>query len=286
MSLSEMTPIGDRRPLTTTRRWTCSSRHPPSRFFERRLTWDRLRRRGHEVADHESVPPRRREDRSPRPNEVGLTDHTDQSTRYVDDGQAGDLETCQQVGDLLDRIIFKHHDGGSGHDACHGRAADRSPYLASLAPIPAVLCRTRQTRRWLKPARVEPDGRGPSGPIRGAYRPITDEPVRHGRAEWPGWVTFATPTAVLRRPGCASTGPHGPDEAHRAEVVTMTRVLVVHHDLDLAGQEADSLRRFGYDVVECGGADQEPLPSACRTAVRPRGASRCARLRRVGERRR
>ncbi len=33
----------------------------------------------------------------------------------------------------------------------------------------------------------------------------------------------------------------------------MTRVLVVHHDLDLAGQEADSLRRFGYEVVECGG---------------------------------
>ena len=30
----------------------------------------------------------------------------------------------------------------------------------------------------------------------------------------------------------------------------MTRVLVVHHDLDLAGQETDSLRRFGYDVVE------------------------------------
>ena len=33
----------------------------------------------------------------------------------------------------------------------------------------------------------------------------------------------------------------------------MTRVLVVHHDLDMAGQEADSLLRFGYEVVECGG---------------------------------
>jgi hypothetical protein len=26
----------------------------------------------------------------------------------------------------------------------------------------------------------------------------------------------------------------------------MTRVLIVHHDLDLAGQEADALRQFGY----------------------------------------
>lgn len=33
----------------------------------------------------------------------------------------------------------------------------------------------------------------------------------------------------------------------------MTSVLIVHHDLDLAGQEADSLRRFGYEVIECGG---------------------------------
>ena len=40
----------------------------------------------------------------------------------------------------------------------------------------------------------------------------------------------------------------------------MTRVLVVHHDLDLAGQEADSLRRFGYDVVECGGPTRSVCP--------------------------
>ncbi len=33
----------------------------------------------------------------------------------------------------------------------------------------------------------------------------------------------------------------------------MTRVVVVHHDLDLAGQETDSLRRFGYEVTECAG---------------------------------
>jgi hypothetical protein len=33
----------------------------------------------------------------------------------------------------------------------------------------------------------------------------------------------------------------------------MTRVLVVYHDLDLADQEAETLRRFGYDVIECGG---------------------------------
>ena len=40
----------------------------------------------------------------------------------------------------------------------------------------------------------------------------------------------------------------------------MTRVLVVHHDLDLAGQEADSLRRYGYDVVECGGPSRNHCP--------------------------
>lgn len=40
----------------------------------------------------------------------------------------------------------------------------------------------------------------------------------------------------------------------------MTRVLVVHHDLDLAGQEADALRRFGYEVIECGGPTRNSCP--------------------------
>jgi DNA-binding NtrC family response regulator len=40
----------------------------------------------------------------------------------------------------------------------------------------------------------------------------------------------------------------------------MTRVLVVHHDLDLAGQEVDSLRRRGYSVVECGGPSRNRCP--------------------------
>ena len=40
----------------------------------------------------------------------------------------------------------------------------------------------------------------------------------------------------------------------------MTRVLVVHHDLDLAGQEVNSLRRRGYDVVECGGPSRNRCP--------------------------
>jgi hypothetical protein len=40
----------------------------------------------------------------------------------------------------------------------------------------------------------------------------------------------------------------------------MTRVLVVHHDLDLAGQEVDSLRRFGYEVTECGGPSHNVCP--------------------------
>jgi CheY-like chemotaxis protein len=37
------------------------------------------------------------------------------------------------------------------------------------------------------------------------------------------------------------------------EVTGMTRVLVVHHDIDLADQEVESLRRRGYDVSQCNG---------------------------------
>lgn len=40
----------------------------------------------------------------------------------------------------------------------------------------------------------------------------------------------------------------------------MTRVLVVHHDIDTADQEVDSLRRAGYDVVECVGPTGMPRP--------------------------
>jgi len=40
----------------------------------------------------------------------------------------------------------------------------------------------------------------------------------------------------------------------------MTRVLVVHHDLDLAGQEVDSLRRLGYEVTECSGPTRNVCP--------------------------
>ena len=39
----------------------------------------------------------------------------------------------------------------------------------------------------------------------------------------------------------------------------MTRVLVVHHDIDIADQEVDSLRRRGYDVQECTG----PVRNVC-----------------------
>lgn len=39
----------------------------------------------------------------------------------------------------------------------------------------------------------------------------------------------------------------------------MTRVLVVHHDIDIADQEADGLRRAGYQVEQCAG----PIGSAC-----------------------
>jgi hypothetical protein len=40
----------------------------------------------------------------------------------------------------------------------------------------------------------------------------------------------------------------------------MTRALVVHHDIDLADQEADSLRRFGYEVRQCSGPTGNRCP--------------------------
>lgn len=33
----------------------------------------------------------------------------------------------------------------------------------------------------------------------------------------------------------------------------MTRALLVHHDIDVADQEVDALRRRGYDVQQCVG---------------------------------
>lgn len=40
----------------------------------------------------------------------------------------------------------------------------------------------------------------------------------------------------------------------------MTRVLVVNHDIDMADQEADSLRRAGFDVEQCSGPTRGPCP--------------------------
>ena len=40
----------------------------------------------------------------------------------------------------------------------------------------------------------------------------------------------------------------------------MTRVLVVHHDIDLADQEADSLRRLGYEIEQCSGPSSYSCP--------------------------
>ncbi|HEU0237113.1 MAG TPA: hypothetical protein VFR14_11800 [Candidatus Limnocylindrales bacterium] len=39
----------------------------------------------------------------------------------------------------------------------------------------------------------------------------------------------------------------------------MTRVLVVHHDIDLGDQEVDSLRRRGFEVTQCLG----PIGAHC-----------------------
>jgi hypothetical protein len=40
----------------------------------------------------------------------------------------------------------------------------------------------------------------------------------------------------------------------------MTRALVVHHDIDLADQEVESLRRFGYVVEQCSGPTANTCP--------------------------
>lgn len=40
----------------------------------------------------------------------------------------------------------------------------------------------------------------------------------------------------------------------------MTRALVVHHDIELADQEADSLRRLGYEIEQCSGPTANPCP--------------------------
>lgn len=40
----------------------------------------------------------------------------------------------------------------------------------------------------------------------------------------------------------------------------MTRVLVVHHDLDLSDQEVDSLCRLGYDARQCTGPTHNQCP--------------------------
>jgi hypothetical protein len=40
----------------------------------------------------------------------------------------------------------------------------------------------------------------------------------------------------------------------------MIRALVVHHDIDLADQEVESLRRFGYEVEQCSGPTANTCP--------------------------
>lgn len=40
----------------------------------------------------------------------------------------------------------------------------------------------------------------------------------------------------------------------------MTRVLVVHHDTDVADNETDYLRRAGYEVTQCSGPAFGPCP--------------------------
>ena len=50
----------------------------------------------------------------------------------------------------------------------------------------------------------------------------------------------------------------------------MTRVLVVNHDTDLADQEVDSLRRRGYEVLECLGPIGASCPILSDASMQPR----------------
>ena len=87
------------------------------------------------------------------------------------------------------------------------------------------------------------------------------------RAAWPATaVTIASRRAGRLRPlWVRLPGPPGPDEALRGGV-SMTHVLVVHHDLDLAGQEANSLRRFGYGGRQMQRANLKSLPRSSQDA--------------------
>jgi hypothetical protein len=40
----------------------------------------------------------------------------------------------------------------------------------------------------------------------------------------------------------------------------MTKVIVVHHDIDLGDQEADTLRRLGYEPIQCSGPTSHSCP--------------------------
>ena len=75
----------------------------------------------------------------------------------------------------------------------------------------------------------------------------------------PHGVTSPLGLHPVKRPDLPDSRPPRPDEAQSRGGVNDS-VLVVHHDLDLAGQEANSLRRFGYDVIECGGPTQNHCP--------------------------
>ena len=119
----------------------------------------------------------------------------------------------------------------------------------------------------------------------GDRRPAT----RHGRAVGGRWRRSPMPVRA--------NGPSTRDLRHSlqpawaptlrrydARRCVMTRVLVVHHDLDLAGQEVDSLRRLGYDVIRVRRTDPQSVPRPRGPRVRSRRAGRRARVRRLGER--
>ena len=132
-----------------------------------------------------------------------------------------------------------------------------------------------------------------AGADRGAAPGAGHRPVRRGAA---AGLTSGRCRAQARLTNKVPDGPSVRDLRHSVEVggrhtlarsparvgrpttpiwrCDMTRVLVVHHDLDLAGQEVDSLRRFGLRRRRMRGPDPQPLSGPRRSRLRSGRTSR------------
>src|SRR3970040_446335 len=101
---------------------------------------------------------------------------------------------------------------------------------------------TRSTSRVGMLAGHVPRGRGPLDPEMARRSALGGPRCRAPRAPIPAG-------GLLLRP--RRSQPGGP---------AMTRVLVVHHDIDMADLETDELRSRGYEVEQCWGPKYTSCP--------------------------